>query len=93
MADGDPRGRRPGDDELPPDPFAGAHVSPPSRGAPPPDLRQPDIPQPPTADRSLWQRPGIWIALVVLAIVMLVGALLDPLPSPPSEPSPGSITT
>jgi hypothetical protein len=41
--------------------------------------------------RSPLQRPGLWVALVLLALVLLVAAVLDG-GGGSSQPSPGSIT-
>jgi hypothetical protein len=80
-------GQRPGDGELPPDPWGSG----PDRPGGPPE--QPQPPVGPERSRSAFQHPAIWIGLVVLALVLLVGALLEPSPSPPREPAPDAVTT
>ncbi len=79
MADG----WRDRDGELPPDPWAGM--------APPPTPRADD---PPVArpSRSVWQHPGVWIAVLVLAGLLLLGALLESPPRPTQTPSPDAVT-
>jgi hypothetical protein len=34
----------------------------------------------------------VWVALLVVAGLLLVGALLEPSPAPPREPSPDAVT-
>lgn len=77
----DRNARRRGDEELPPDPWAGLAES----SAPPP-------PTPPPPRRTLWHHPAVWVALLVLAAIILVGALLEPRRSVPTEPSPDAVT-
>jgi hypothetical protein len=93
-------GGQPGDEDLPPDPWAPAPPSgaPPSGApgpwdAPPGQARGDPFGLPPTRSRALWQHPAFWVAVVVLALILLVGALLEPRPAPPGEPSPDAVTT
>jgi hypothetical protein len=97
-------GGRPGDEDLPPDPWAPAPPSGDPSGVPPSGAAGPwDAPPgqaqgdpfgvPPTRSRALWQHPAFWVAVVVLALILLVGALLEPRPAPPGEPSPDAVTT
>lgn len=41
-----------------------------------------------SARRAPWQHPAVWFAILVLAALLLVGALLEGPPSPPREPTP-----
>ncbi|WP_052669112.1 hypothetical protein [Nitriliruptor alkaliphilus] len=120
MPDGNPRRR--GDDELPPDPWAGLAdpVPPPppgpgQRGWGDPNWQPPQHGHPsrgaggsgrpsptdgsieaprhvPPPRRTVWHHPAVWIALLVLAGVLLLGALLEPRTPAPSEPSPDAVT-
>jgi hypothetical protein len=117
----DGNARRRGDDELPPDPWAGLAdtTSPPplppkpgergwghpswsldgERPAPPdvapgsgrrgPVDDQPHVPPP---RRTIWHHPAVWVALLVLAGILLVGALLESRPSGGTEPAPDAVT-
>jgi hypothetical protein len=101
VSDGSARGR--GDDELPPDPWAG--LAGPTRwtGADRPE-RPPGWESHPSVTpgsstghlppprRTLWHHPAVWVALLVVAGLLLVGALLEPSPAPPREPSPDAVT-
>jgi hypothetical protein len=92
-------GGQPGGEDLPPDPWAEV---PPSAAAGPWDGAPGQAPGPASGDplgtppmrsRSLWQHPAVWVAVVALALILLVGALLEPRPAPPGEPSPDAVTT
>jgi hypothetical protein len=80
-------GWSPGDEDLPPDPFG-----PPAQDPFGPPAQDPFGP-PPTRSRSLWQHPAVWVGVVVLALILLVGALLEPRPAPQREPSPDAVST
>jgi hypothetical protein len=80
-------GWSPGDEDLPPDPFGGSAQDPFGGSAPDP------FGTPPTRSRSLWQHPALWVGVVVLALILLIGALLEPRPAPQREPSPDAVTT
>ncbi|MEX1162878.1 MAG: hypothetical protein WEB03_04795 [Nitriliruptor sp.] len=79
-----PDGWRDRDGELPPDPWAG--MAPPP---PPPRAEDPPMARP---RRSLWQHPGVWIAVLVLAGLLLIGALLENPSRAPRTPSPDAVT-
>jgi hypothetical protein len=102
VSDGTSRGR--GDGELPPDPWAGLadHATPPP---PPPHgpgtsfANHPSVTsgtfptgEVPPSRRTLWHHPGVWVAVLVLAGLLLLGALLEPNRSTPSEPAPDAVT-
>jgi hypothetical protein len=120
----DGNARRRGDDELPPDPWAGLAGSPsPPPSSPPPLPPRPGSPgwddpghvsgdqpsshpafggggQPPATERdhvppprrTIWHHPAVWVALLLLAGVLLAGALLERPTPRPSQPSPDAVT-
>jgi hypothetical protein len=117
----DGNAHRRGDDELPPDPWAGLAdpIPPPPPGpgergwgdpAWRPQLGHPSrggsgAGHPPSMDgsieaprhvppprRTVWHHPALWVALLVLAGVLLLGALLEPRAPAPSEPAPDAVT-
>lgn len=93
MPDGNARRR--GEEELPPDPWAGLAASPPPTTPPPP----PTAPQVGPTDghvppprRTVWHHPAVWVAVLLLAGVLLLGALLERPAPAPREPSPDAVT-
>lgn len=93
-------GGNPGDEELPPDPWAS--VPPSASDGPSPDGAPDGIfgggshdpfATAPTRPRTPWQHPAVWIGVVVLALILLVGALLESRSAPQREPSPDAVTT
>ncbi|MEX1178311.1 MAG: hypothetical protein WEB09_07600 [Nitriliruptor sp.] len=68
-------------DDLPPDPWADHTPTPPD----PPTLAD-------SSRSSVWQHPALWIGVLVLAVILLIGALLEPPARTTSEPSPDAVT-
>ncbi len=52
----------------------------------------PDGGHQPPPRRTIWHHPAIWIVLLVLAVVLLLSAVLEPRPAPRDGSDPDAIT-